>query len=151
MGLQAVLLSSGGKFGGVLLVLEPLVAGADGGLVEAFASLQAADVFGNRVPLVEKLGIGGDQPDKLLAAHRRLASRLGLEVGDELHDVVVVDHRAGEEDELKIELIDGGVGLLAGLFALFTEPLGRFEVLAAEGVQVVLGQDRPGSSVPERG
>jgi hypothetical protein len=40
-----VLLSGGGKLGGVLLVLEPLVAGADGGLVEPFARLEAADVF----------------------------------------------------------------------------------------------------------
>ena len=93
------------------------------------------------VPLVDELGVGRDQADQLLAAHRRLAGRLGLEVGDELHDVVVVDHRRGEEDELEIELIDGRVGLLAGLFALFTQPLGGFEVLAAEGVQVVLGQD----------
>ena len=35
---------------GVLLVLELLVAGADGGLVEAFAGLEAPDVFGDRRP-----------------------------------------------------------------------------------------------------
>ena len=40
-GRQAVLLGDGGKLGGVLLGLEPLVAGADGGLVEAFARLEA--------------------------------------------------------------------------------------------------------------
>ena len=38
---QAVLCGDGGELGGVLLGLEALVAGADGGLVEAFAGLEA--------------------------------------------------------------------------------------------------------------
>ena len=82
------------------------------------------------VALVDELGVGGDQADQLLAAHRRLAGRLGLEVGDELHDVVVVDHRRGEEDELEIELIDGRTRSCSpGLPLLLTQPLGGFEVL----------------------
>jgi len=133
--------AAGGKLRGVLLVLEPLVTGADGGLVKALAGFQAADVLRDLLPLIHKLGIGGDQANKLLAAHRRLAGRLGLEVGDQLHDVVVVDHRAGEEDELEIELIDVGAHLLPRLFPLFPEPLGGFEILAAEGGQVVRGED----------
>ena len=64
-------------------------------------------------------------------------------LGDQLHDVVVVDDGGGEEDELEVELVDLGVGrlaVLAGLALLLLEPLGGFEVDAAEGAEVVLGE-----------
>jgi hypothetical protein len=56
----------------LLLGLELVVAGADRGLVEAFTLLECTDVFGDLVPLVEKLGVGLDQADELLAADREL-------------------------------------------------------------------------------
>ena len=64
-------------------------------------------------------------------------------LGDQLHDVVVVDDGGGEEDELEVELVDLGVGRLAvlsGRALLLLEALGGFEVDAAEGAEVVLGQ-----------
>ena len=95
-----------------------LVAGADGGLVEAFALLQRADVLGDVLPLVEELGVGLDQADELLAADRELLRVLTRVLGDQLHDVVVVDDGGGEEDELEVELVDLGLAgslVLAGL------------------------------------
>ena len=63
-------------------------------------------------------------------------------VGDQLHDVVVVDDGGGEEDELEVELLDlGSSGRLRRLVLLLLQPLGRFQILAAEGAQVVLGED----------
>ena len=63
--------------------------------------------------------------------------------GDQLHDVVVVDDGGGEEDELEVELVDVGVGRLAvnsGLALLLLQTLSGFEVGAAEGAVVVLGE-----------
>ena len=68
-GRQAVLVSGGGKFSSVLRVLKPLIASADGRLVEAFACLEAADVFGDLDSLVDELGICGDQAHQLLVDH----------------------------------------------------------------------------------
>ena len=126
----------------VPLGLELLVALADGLLVERLAGLQRADVLGDRLALVEELGVRLDQPDELLAAHLLLLGILPGEAGDQAHDVVVVDQGRGEEDELEIELIDVVARLrlpvAAGPFALFAEPLGGFEVLAAEALELVL-------------
>jgi hypothetical protein len=52
----------GGQFGGVLLGLEAGVAVADGGLAQALAGLERADVFGDVVALVHELGIGLMRP-----------------------------------------------------------------------------------------
>ena len=63
----------GGEFGGILLGLEADVALADGGLAEALARLECADVGGDILALVHELGIGANETDKLLARHLRLA------------------------------------------------------------------------------
>ena len=84
--------------------------------------------------LVEELGVGLDQADELLAAHLLLLGSCPEKLGDQAHDVVVVDEGRGEEDELEIELVDLGAGALpsAGLALLLPQPLGGFEVRAAE-------------------
>ena len=84
------------------------------------------------------------QADELLAADRELFRVLTRVLGDQLHDVVVVDDGGGEEDELEVELVDLGTGRLAvpaGRALLLLEPLGGFEVNAAEGAEVVFGED----------
>ena len=68
LGLQPVGPGEIGDLPGLLPGLELFVTGADGGLVEAFALLERADVLGDLLPLVEELGIGLDQADELLAA-----------------------------------------------------------------------------------
>ena len=63
--------------------------------------------------------------------------------GDQPHDVVVVDDGGGEEDELEVELVDLEVGRLAvpaGRALLLFQTPGGFEVGAAEGAEVVLGE-----------
>ena len=49
---------------------------------------------------------------RLIFAFRGLAG-----VGDQLHDVVVVDDGGGEEDELEVELVDFGVGSVSPGFS----------------------------------
>ena len=71
VGRQAVLCGDGGEFLGVLLGLEAAVAVADGGLAEALARLERADVGGDLLALVHELGVGLDEADELLAAHLR--------------------------------------------------------------------------------
>src|SRR3546814_14889546 len=79
-----------------------LVAGADGGLVQAGAGLEAAHVFADLLALVDELGIAGDQSDQLVAAHAGLAGRLHGDVRRQLHDVVVVDGGGGEQDRKSV-------------------------------------------------
>ena len=65
-------------------------------------------------------------------------------LGDQLYDVVVVDDGGGEEDELEVELVELKVGRLAvpaERALLLFQALGGFEVGAAEGAEVVLGED----------
>src|SRR5690606_16573637 len=85
---QIVFFGNRDEFGGVFPVLEPLIAGTDGGFVKSCAGLEAADVFGDRVPFINKLRIAGDQADELLTRHRLFPRWFLREVGDEFHDVV---------------------------------------------------------------
>ena len=141
MGSAAVPHGDVGEFLGVLLRLEAGVALADGGLREALTRLECADVFGYCLALVHKLGIGADEADEFLAGHLRLARPLGRELGDEAHDVVVINDGGGEEHELEIKLFHGVVGAIARLvFAsrlalLVFELLGRFQILAFDAAQ----------------
>ena len=83
------------------------------------------------------------QSDELFAADRQLLRVLTRVLGDQLHDVVVVDDGGSEEDELEVELVDLGLRRLAVLSRralLLFETLGGFEVDAAEGAKVVLGK-----------
>ena len=64
-------------------------------------------------------------------------------MGDQFHDVVVVDNGRGEENELEFELVNIGVGRLAipaGRALLLFQALGGIKVGAAEGAEVVLGE-----------
>src|SRR3546814_18011863 len=79
-----------GQRAGGLVLLEGLVAGADGGLVQAGAGLEAAHVFAALLALVDELGIAGDQSDPLVAAPAGLAGRLH-------RDVRPAERRVGEE------------------------------------------------------
>ena len=74
---------------------------------------------------------------RLIVSPLRVLTRV---LGDQLHDVVVVDDGGGEEDELKVELVDLGVGRLAvpAGALLLLKSLGGFEVDAAEGPEIVL-------------
>ena len=143
-GRQIVVPGEVGDLPGLPCSLELLIAGADRGLVEAFALLERTDVFGDLLPLVEELGVGLDQPDELFAADLELL-RVRIRIpGDQLHDVVIVDQGGGEENELEVELVDLGIGRLAiptGPALLLFQPLGGFEIDAAEGAEVVLGED----------
>ena len=105
--------------------------------------MSEANVLGDLLSLVEELGVGLDQPDELLAADRQLLRVLSRVLGDQLHDVVVVDDGGGEENELEVELVDLEVGWLAvpaGRALLLFQALGGFEIGAAEGAEVVLGE-----------
>src|SRR5256885_711530 len=84
-------------------------------------------------PLVEELGVGLDQADELLAADRKLLRVLTRVLGDQLHNVVVVDDGGGKKDELEVEVVDLGLGRLARRALLLLETLSGFEVDAAEG------------------
>ena len=92
--------------------LEPLIAGAHRSLVESLALVERADVLGDLVAFVEEPSVGLDEPDQLLAADLALRRVFPRILGDQLHDVVVVDNRGGEEDELEVELIDHGIDRL---------------------------------------
>lgn len=85
--------------------------------------------------------MASQNPHELLAGHLLFFWPLFAEAGDELHDVVVVDERRVEEHELEIELFHRVVGVLA-LALAGLEVLGKIEVHAAEGAQVVLVQSR---------
>ena len=66
---------------------------------------------------------------------------LGRELGDQPHDVVVVDDGGGEEDELEVELVDVGWSPARRRLPLpcwLLEALGGFQIDAAEAAQVVL-------------
>ena len=94
-------------------------------------SLSERTEVGDLFPLVEELGVGLDQPDELLAADRELLRVLPRILGDQLHDVVVVDECGGEEDELEVELVDievGGLAVLSGRTLLLLKSLGGFEI-----------------------
>ena len=140
LGRQTVVLGEVGDLLGLLLGLEPLVAGANCGLVEAFTLLERADVLGDLFPFVKELGVGLDQPDELFTADLNLLRVLSGVLGDQLHDVVVVDDGGGEEDEFEFELV-GRLVVTAGRALLLFQALGGFEVDAAEGAEVVLGED----------
>ena len=103
-----------GEFLGVLLRLEAYVAVANGGFTKSFSRFERANVFSDVVPLVHELGIGANETDELLAGHLGLAWLLRGELGDEPHDVVVIDHGRRKEDELEFKLIRriGSVGFL---------------------------------------
>ena len=106
-------------------------------------SFERADIFGDLLPFVEELGVGPDQSDKLVAADLELFRVLPRVFRHQLHDVVVVDDGGGEEHELEIELVDIGAGRLAvrsgHALPLFQAP-GGFEIGAAEGAEVILGE-----------
>ncbi len=94
------------KFLGILVRLKAIVALTDGSFTEPLARLERADIFGDVVPLVHKLGVGTDQTDEFLAGHLwGLFLRLhGLE-----RCVVfdgVIDGRGGE-DGIEAALIRG--------------------------------------------
>ena len=59
--------------------------------------------------------------------------------GDQAHDVVIVNDRGGEENELEVKLVNLGVPASRAL--LLPETPGGFEVGALEGSEVVLGKD----------
>ena len=80
----------------------------------------------------------------MLTADLDLLGVLSRVLGDQLHDVVVVDDGGGKEDELEVELVDLGTGRLAvpaGRTLLLSQALGGFKVNAAEGAEVVFGED----------
>src|SRR3546814_4341331 len=75
-------------------------ADTDGGLVQAFAGLEAAHVLADILALIHELGIRGDQADQLLAAHRGLAGGLHGDVRSQLHDVVRSEEHTSELQSL---------------------------------------------------
>ena len=140
---ELVSLCDGGEFGGVFLGFKAGVAVADGGLAQAFAGFERADVFGDGVALVHELGVGRNEADELLAAHLLFARPLLGEAGDEGYNVVVIDDGGGEEHELEVDLGHGIVGVFfaARAFALLIfEFLGGFQILAFPAAQTVVRQ-----------
>ena len=121
-----------GEIGDLLSLLfgpEMLVTGANLGLVEASTLFEGVHVLGDLLPHAKKLGVGLNQSDELLAADLELLRILSGLLRDQLHDVVVVDHGRGEEDELEVELIDlrsDCLTVLTGQAALFLETPGGF-------------------------
>ena len=112
------------------LGLELLVAGADGLLVQPSPALRPRtySVISSRSSMnLESAAIRPISSSRLIVC---LPGFLRREVGDELHDVVVVDRGRGKEDELEIELVEvGACFVVAGLALLLREPLGGFKVL----------------------
>ena len=75
---------------------------------QAPAHGQRVDVGFDARALVHEFGVGGDQADEFAARHFPLVGRALRIFGDQLHDVVVIDHLRGEEDQFKIRVRAAG-------------------------------------------
>jgi len=104
------------------------------------AGVEAIDVFGKGVPVVDEFGIGLDQANQRGAAHLLLARRLAGIAGNQCHDVVVIDHATCKQHELEIKLLHLGRNTVAVFILLFLQALGGVEVHAFEALQLFPGQ-----------
>ena len=119
--------------------LEPLVAITDGGLAHALVSAQRLDIGGNVVALVHKFGVSLDEADEFVAGHGLLARHRLRISGNELHDIIIVDHRGGKEHKLKFQLLNRicRVGLAVLLFLLGFQALSSFQVHPLQALQLI--------------
>lgn len=129
----------GGDGGGDILLLEALVTIADGLFGDAGVEVEGVDIGDKVFAFVYEFGVGADEGDELIAAEFLLGGFLTGGLGNEFHDVVVIDEGGSKEDVLEIKLLDLGraVRIIGGRF----EALGGLQVGDAEAFEVIGGQD----------
>ena len=133
----------GGKIGQLVDILgglEAFVTTAALFFAQRLPHLQRFDIVGNLLALVHELGIGRNQANQHLAAHRLLA-RFRLRIaGKQRHNVVIINDGRGKEHKFKIQLLYCQASAIVTVVLLVLQALGGFQIDAAEGLQLLLGE-----------